>query len=172
MCTKANLNRYERRYDWFGVEYYSPETSFTAPKGIDASERNVADEAVADFVCASLTAENDAIRDALTNALQRSKSQGVDTVSRDVANVAKFAGALERGFCGGDAGLRCPSPPSSSSPSDRPPHWRRRVAYRCLPYFIVAFFAPVLALPSLFPVRETDLDRKFPARRKVPPRPT
>lgn len=132
-CAPERAQRYDRRYTWLGDAYYVDDESIP-PSG----PRGRIDPALA-RACRRLMKRSELVRDAIVRA------SSLD------------ARALTDAVCASDV-IGCASGVDFTEP-DETFHlrrdWRRaltpRVALRALPYFLVALFAPVLLLPSLYP---------------------
>lgn len=132
-CAPERAQRYDRRYTWLGDAYYVDDESIP-PSG----PRGRIDPALA-RACRRLMKRSELVRDAIVRA-----------PSLD-------ARALTDAVCASDV-IGCANGVDFTEP-DETFHlrrdWRRaltpRVALRVLPYFLVALFAPVLLLPSLYP---------------------
>jgi len=131
-CAPESAQRYDRRYTWLGDAYYVEDVS--APSG----RRGRIDPALA-RTCRRLAKRSELVRDAFVRA-----------PSLD-------ARALTDAVCASDV-IGCAIGVDFTAPDETfnlRRDWRRaltaRVAIRVVPYFVVALFAPVLLLPSLYP---------------------
>ena len=132
-CAPERAQKADRRYTWLGDAYYVDDESIP-PSG----PRGRVDPALA-RACRRLMKRSELVRDAIVRA-----------PSLD-------ARALTDAVCASGV-IGCANGVDFTEP-DETFHlrrdWRRaltpRVALRALPYFLVALFAPVLLLPSLYP---------------------